>query len=111
MFDAGLFDSILIDGDATIDGTLDVSLIDGFVASASDVFDVLAADSLTGGFLNVADGGTLLTSDGGGSFTVSLTGTSVQLSNFQATAIPEPGTLAFTMAIAGGLFLRRRRNC
>ncbi len=111
LFDLAQFDTILIAGEAALDGTLDVSLLDGFVASATDVFDILLVDDLTGGFANVANGGTLFTSDGGGSFTVSLTANSVQLSNFEATVIPEPGTLTFTLALVGGIFIRRRRKC
>ena len=105
------FDSVSVLGDVTLAGTLGISLADGFTASASDVINILtSSSSLTGAFANVADGDTIITSDGGGSFTVSLTGSSVQLTNFVATAIPEPGSLVFAMGFAAGVFLRRRRK-
>ena len=105
------FDSVSVLGDVTLAGTLGISLADGFTASASDVINILtSSSSLTGAFANVADGDTIVTSDGGGSFTVSLTGSSVQLTNFVATAIPEPGSLVFAMGFAAGIFLRRRRK-
>jgi hypothetical protein len=43
-------DQLLIDGAASIDGTLEVSLVDGFQPTLGDAFDVLDFGSLTGGF-------------------------------------------------------------
>jgi hypothetical protein len=47
------FDQLRVSGRATLDGTLRVTLIDGFTPSAGDAFRVLNFASLTGAFANV----------------------------------------------------------
>ena len=47
---AGEFDLLDISGDATLDGALDVQLIDGFTPSPGDSFEVLTAASVSGTF-------------------------------------------------------------
>lgn len=42
-------DMILVDGDATLDGTLVLSAIDGYVPTAGDQFTVMTSDALIGG--------------------------------------------------------------
>lgn len=108
------FDVLVINGRAALGGQLSVDLLGGYIPSNSDVFTILTATNLLSGspplgaFSNVANGSTLLTQDGGASFTVSYLGNSqVQLSNF--TAVPEPGSLAVCGGLAvSGMFRRRR---
>jgi len=63
-YDAASAGSILLDGD------LDLTLIDGFVPAATDVFGVLRSSNLAGTFQNVLNGERLETVDGRGSFQV-----------------------------------------
>lgn len=51
-----IIDGTSADGDATLDGTLDVSLINSFSPSAGDEFDILEAESITGTFNNLPGG-------------------------------------------------------
>ena len=102
--DAELFDTLSATGPASLDGLLNVALLDGFVPSASDSFRILSASSVSGTFDNVV-GGTIAFSDG--QFNVAYSPSGVTLSNF--APVPEPGAfaligLAMTTAIA-----RRRR--
>lgn len=57
-------------GDSSLDGLLELTLLDGFTPDASDEFIVLAADSLIGFFDNVNSGQRLDTTNGLGSFVV-----------------------------------------
>lgn len=93
------------------DGTeLRLSFIDGFTATAGQQFELIHTGAgLFGQFANVADGARLLTSDGSGSFLVHYgDGQTLVLSDFQTTAVPEPGTWALMAAGAGLLAWRRR---
>lgn len=76
-FAPGEFDSIDALGNVALDGTLDVSLLDGFLPRMTNgaSFTLLTAgSSLTGALANVDDGGTLTTSDGYARFTVRYAG-------------------------------------
>lgn len=44
------FDQIVVNGDASLGGTLNVGLIDGFLPALGDTFDILVADSITDTF-------------------------------------------------------------
>jgi T5SS/PEP-CTERM-associated repeat protein len=48
-----LYDALLATGPATLSGTLQVSLINGFAPALNDEFDVLDASSITGPFSNI----------------------------------------------------------
>lgn len=48
--DDGEFDVLEVSGDAALDGTLEVSLLDGFVPEVGDRFVVLTAGAVSGGF-------------------------------------------------------------
>ena len=63
-------DLVGIGGTAVLDGELQVSLINGFVPDASDVFTPLGASHIVGVFDNVATRQRLATTDGSGSFVV-----------------------------------------
>jgi fibronectin-binding autotransporter adhesin len=97
-----------------LDGTLTVTLINGFVP-ASQQFAVLASNGPIGGvFLNVANGARINTADGLGSFQLNYGPSSpfnpanVVLSNF--VAVPEPGAFALLASAALSLLGRRRRR-
>ena len=51
--EANTFDTLNITGAANLDGTLNISLIDGFVPSVGDTFEVINYDSLNGSFNSI----------------------------------------------------------
>ena len=106
------YDALDVGGSVDLgDGTeLRLSFIDGFTASAGQQFELIhAGGGLFGQFANVADGARLFTADGSGSFLVSYgNGPSLLLSDFQTTAVPEPGSWALLLTGAAWLAWRRR---
>jgi T5SS/PEP-CTERM-associated repeat protein len=50
---AGAFDRLIHSGTATLGGTLDLTLINGFSPSLGDTFELLTANSITGTFNNI----------------------------------------------------------
>jgi fibronectin-binding autotransporter adhesin len=104
------YDSLNINGHVTLAGNLEVTLCPGANITGSDVFDLLNATSLSGSFLDVSDGGRLLTTCGNGSFQVNYgsgdDADEVVLSNFQA--IPEPACLSLLLLTGTGFMARRR---
>jgi hypothetical protein len=103
---AGLFDLVEVTGDATLDGLLDVDLIDGFVPQLADTFTILTA---TG---TITDNGLDLLWDGPAAMQMNLVdltggGQALVLEN-----VPEPGSLVL-LALGGLAMLglgRRRRH-
>ena len=87
-------DSVVITGNANLDGELRLTLIGGYVPSATDAFTVLSAGgAISGTFNNVAAGQRLETLDGTGSFLVhygvgSLNESEVVLTAFELAPIP-----------------------
>ncbi len=75
-------DLIIVTKAAAFDGMLTVQFINGFEGTVTNgaSFTVLTANSISGAFTNVANGGTLQTLDGMGTFTVSYSGSSLVLS-------------------------------
>ncbi len=81
---AGEFDTMNVSGSATFGGTLDVSLINGFVPGPGDSFTVLTAGPpITGAFINAPNGSRFPTTDGAGSFIATYSDNHLVLSNFQ----------------------------
>jgi hypothetical protein len=87
-----------VDGSVDLGGDtlLQLSFINGFVASASasQSFVLIdAAGGLSGSFLNVQDGERLAVAGGSGSFVVHCgNGTTLSLGNFQVAAVPQLST-------------------
>ena len=77
------YDTFLIGGNATLDGTLLVDLIDGFMPEVGEVFTLMTFDSRVGEFGNVAAAGDL----GGLELEATYTDTNVLLS-FAAVELP-----------------------
>jgi len=81
---AGEFDTMNVSGSATFGGTLDVSLINGFVPGPNDSFTVLTAGpTITGAFINAPNSSRFPTTDGRGSFIATYSDNHLVLSNFQ----------------------------
>ncbi len=73
----------------TLDGTLKLSLANGFAPAFSDTFTILTSNAnLAGAFDNIVSGARLTTADGLSNFVVTYSGQSVVLSAF---LVPEPG--------------------
>jgi len=99
------FDSLAITGAASLDGLLNISLLDGFLPSATDSFAILTAGSLSGTFDNVSGNKINFT---GGTFDVAYSPSGVTLSNFQA--VPEPLGIALIGLATTALSVRRKRR-
>ena len=100
------FDQLNITGNASLDGTLMVSLLGGYTPDATDSFEILTAGMLSGVFSNAP---LQVEIQGGGFFDVTYTGGSVFLGNFNAVPEPAAGLL---LAVAAGIMAgaRRRRD-
>ncbi len=109
-----LFDFLQVDGNLMLDGMLEVSLLSSFNPLSTDVFAIASASGLgneiMGEFANAADGSTLLTTDGTGSFVVNYGSNTVTLSNFTLTAVPEPSSAMCLLGLTVGLLVRRKRK-
>ncbi len=96
----GQYDELSIGGNATFDGTLMITLIDGFRPQMGDSFDIVSAFSVGGGF------DTLTCIDcAGRQFGVFFEGSLVSL---EVTAVPLPATALLLLAALPGVLLRRR---
>lgn len=95
------FDQVLVTGTVTLDGLLNVTLLDDFVPDASDTFIIIEAAAINGHFANAWD----RVFFHGGVFDVTYTDTQVILSNY---AIPEPSTLA--LLVLGAMVMARPRR-
>jgi hypothetical protein len=90
---------IHVSGAAVLDGSLDVSLAEGFTPAAGRTYAVLTAESVT-------DSGLRLSGDAAGLFRLSVTGDSIAL-----IAVPEPTAAAIAICVGCAFAtLRRRRN-
>ncbi len=96
-------DQLNIGGTATLSGTLDIQVIDGFAPRVGDSFTILTYAVRSGTFDAV-------TSTKGYVWDVDYAADAVTIT---ATAVPEPATwlLAATGLIGIGLLTRRRRGC
>jgi hypothetical protein len=85
---------------ATLAGTLNVTLVNGFVPSPGDTFDILDCNAITGTFstVNLPSGPTL-------DLSLQYTSTGVVI-----TDLPEPSAIALCATSALGLLKRRRRK-
>ena len=107
------YDFINVTGSATLGGTLNLTFVDGFQSTVTnaDTFTVLQGGSFSGAFSNFTNGQRLTTTDGLGSFLVTLGSTTLQFSQF--TPVPEPSTWML-LATGGALTAlsrwRRRRR-
>jgi len=79
-----VYDVLDVSGTVDLSGLLSVTLLGDFIPSSSDSFTILAASSLSGDFLNLDGNNRIQTAGGEGSFLVSVSASSVTLSNFIA---------------------------
>jgi fibronectin-binding autotransporter adhesin len=94
---AGLsYDQLDVTGAATLAGSIDVGLVNGFRPNIGDKFDVMLRGSGNGTFAN------LLTSTPGLAYTVDYEATKV-IVTITAVPVPEPSTAALALVGAAGL--------
>ena len=78
------YDQIIATGSLTLAGTLEIVLTDDFMPSASDAFELIAANSIVGTFENVV----VTSSTGGGTFDVVYTPEGLMISEFVPPGLP-----------------------
>jgi len=83
-------------------GTLSLSLTSGFLPTATDTFTLMQFSSDSGLFGNALNGGRLLTLDDLGSFEVSYTANSLQISDFESV----PSITSLNRNASGSMVLR-----
>ncbi|TWT32181.1 hypothetical protein KOR34_39420 [Posidoniimonas corsicana] len=81
------YDVTIATGVATLAGTLEVSLINGFTPDPTDVFTLLAAGAISGEFDNAANGARVGLSGAAGSFVVEYDASTVRLVDYLSGAI------------------------
>lgn len=102
--DDSFADLLAVSGFASLDGTLQIALLDGFRPLSSDIFGILQASSITGQFNN----GQSQIFFGNSRFDVHYTSTSVYLNNF--TTVPEPASASALLGLVLTLTRRRTRR-
>jgi hypothetical protein len=108
---ASKYDNVSVTGTAALGGLLNVTLVNGFVPSASGTFTILSAAAVSGSFTNVAFGSRVTTTDGLGTFLVSHVGNTVTLSAFiQTGPLPSATTAAATNVTGGSATLNGAVN-
>jgi len=82
------YDRLVVNGPLTLDGTLELVLLDGYAPDPNDVFTVVTADSMAGSFANAVPGagGTAQVEFADGTFDVLYSATAITLRNFQPAA-------------------------
>jgi autotransporter-associated beta strand protein len=106
--DSASYDHLaIVGGLLTLDGTLQLTLINSFVPAGTDTFTIITGDTgITGAFANVVGGRVDVT---GGSFLLTQNAGSVVLSDY-AVPVPEPGMVGLLTASAFFfVFLKRRK--
>ena len=82
------YDDIAVTGTSTLSGTLQVSIINGYVPSASQSYTILTSGTLSGNFANLTSGTRVISTDGGSSFLVSSTGNAITLKSYLPVTPP-----------------------
>lgn len=107
---SGDFDQLSVEGDVSLTGALDVSLIDGFALDPQQEFTILDIEGeLTGQFDGLAEGARVGSYDGVDLLITYTAGDGNDVSLF-TTAIPEPTSLALLASALFGLLLGRKHR-
>ena len=99
------YDLLDVQGAASLGGTLQVSLLSGYVPTLGDAFDIILADSITGAFGNI-----LLPTLGDGLKFTSINGGSFFRLQVAAVPLPAPALLFGGALGVLGLAARRRQR-
>ncbi|MCG8511096.1 MAG: PEP-CTERM sorting domain-containing protein, partial [Rhodospirillales bacterium] len=76
------YDALLIDGNSSLQGMLELKLINGFEPTNEDMFTILTGSTLVTDFTNVLASGRIRMDDASGSFIISTQGDDIVLSDF-----------------------------
>lgn len=102
------FDRLEIEGDLSLAGMLDVSMIDGFTLDLNQEFLIADIMGTRNGFFQGLGEGDLVGNFGGHDLFISYSaGNGNDISLF--TSVPEPGSAAVIGLLSVGVFVRRRR--
>lgn len=105
----GEFDQMIINGDLLLDGSLNVSLINGFSLGWNQEFLIVDIVGTRSGFFDGLGEGDLVGNYGGMELFISYgAGTGNDISLF-TNAVPEPGAAGLLGCLMLGLAMRRRR--
>ena len=103
------FSQLNISGSASLAGTLDLSLINGFIPSNGETFEILTSSGLSGTFSTVNG-----LQEGNVTFTVAYTSDDVVLdAHVSSSAVPEPASwlmLGLGLTAVGTCVVRKSRN-
>ena len=94
-------DVLQVDGGVSLDGTLEVSLLDGFEPDLGDSFDILDFGSITGEFDSIR----LPDLDGGLAWDVS-----ALLADGSLSVVPEPSSVVLLLGVWLSVLATRRRG-
>lgn len=108
--DIGEFDQLVVTGDLSLAGSLQVSLIDGFVLSNNQTFEIgNVSGDLLGQFTNLDDGD-LVGNFGGFNLFITYAGGDGNDIALFTNPVPEPGIMGMATILGIGMMLRRRRR-
>ncbi len=106
---AGDFDQLLVAGDLSLDGILNVSLIDGFSLGFNQEFLIVNIGNVRNGFFDGLNDGGLVGNYGGFDLFINYgAGDGNDVALF--TAVPEPGSASLVGLMILGLMVKRRRR-
>ena len=99
-FQTGQNDYVYVTGSTTLSGSLAVTLLNNFTPTSSQTFTILTSTAGLSGTLTNVVAGNLISADGAASFRVTLTGSTVILSEYQRAILPPVITVPPTSGTA-----------
>ncbi len=105
----GQFDQLIVAGQLHLDGSLSVSLFDGFELAIDDEFLIADVAGVLSGQFDGLNQGDRVSSFSGIALSISYIMGDGNDVGLYATAVPEPGVILFLLMGMGGLSFRRYR--
>lgn len=110
--DTAVYDRVYVNGDATLDGTLQLEFTDDFSLTAGTTIALMeVTGTVSGVFSNLNENDYVTTIDGIAYYFTYLAGDGNDLGIYSVSAVPEPATVAALLGLAAlGVAVRRRRS-